>query len=394
MRAIILYSMILTVFACSRSDHSEYYHVELAIDQEHHIPFILKHDPQTEHFSIVNGEELIDALTSKQINDSIDLEHNVYNASLRFAFSGDSLFGYWYNREKGRYKMPIRGWKDKRRFIADHQNNRSLNGKWTVNFGEGNDAYPAVGIFRSNSKGLSGTFLTETGDHRYLDGIYDGQRLMLSTFDLAHAFLFTAEFGEFGLEGRFYSGHHYQEKWMAVLDANAQLSSADQRVQLVDSQYQFSVRGLSNERIDLENPLFEQKAVIVQIFGSWCPNCYDESNHLKTLYPGLQEDSIELIGVAFERTHELEEAKTKLEKFRTGLDIPYPLAFGGYASKDTARAVFPFLDRVVAFPTLIFFDRDHQLIGIHSGFSGPANPEAYESTKKEIAELISAITPE
>ena len=165
-------------------------------------------------------------------------------------------------------------------------------------------------------------------------------------------------------------------------------------VQVVDSQPQFAVKGLSNELIDLNNPLFKDKAIIVQLFGSWCPNCYDESRHLRSLYSRLQNDSIEVLGVAFERTHELEKAKMKLEKFRTGLDIPYPLAYGGYASKDTAQAVFPFLDRIVAFPTLMFFDKNHELRAVHSGFSGPANPQAFEQTKAEIDGLIKEIIPE
>ena len=65
----------------------------------------------------------------------------------------------------------------------------------------GEDAYPAKGIFfQKDGDVVTGTFRTKTGDYRYLEGVMDGNRLKLSTFDGAHAFLFTATVSDSTLE--------------------------------------------------------------------------------------------------------------------------------------------------------------------------------------------------
>ncbi len=49
-----------------------------------------------------------------------------------------------------------------------------------------------VGEFKQNGSELTGTFLTTTGDYRYLQGSVSGNKLYLSTFDGGHAFIFIA----------------------------------------------------------------------------------------------------------------------------------------------------------------------------------------------------------
>ena len=56
---------------------------------------------------------------------------------------------------------------------------------------------------------VTGTFLTETGDYRYLEGVVDGDSLKLSCFDGSHAFLFHAALDQDSFRGRFWSGTHW-----------------------------------------------------------------------------------------------------------------------------------------------------------------------------------------
>lgn len=53
--------------------------------------------------------------------------------------------------------------------------------------------------------------MTETGDYRYLEGVVNGNQLQLSTFDGAHAFLFTGTVTDSTINGHFYSGNHWKE---------------------------------------------------------------------------------------------------------------------------------------------------------------------------------------
>ena len=46
-----------------------------------------------------------------------------------------------------------------------------IDGKWDVTFGVGTpDEEKAVGEFKQNGEHLTGTFMTETGDYRFLEG--------------------------------------------------------------------------------------------------------------------------------------------------------------------------------------------------------------------------------
>ena len=59
-----------------------------------------------------------------------------------------------------------------------------------------------------------GTFLTPTGDYRYLNGTISNKSLVLNTFDGAHLFYFSATIsGDSLTNGVFKSGVYYEESW-------------------------------------------------------------------------------------------------------------------------------------------------------------------------------------
>ena len=85
----------------------------------------------------------------------------------------------------------------------------------------------AVGEFSQSHDVVSGTILTTTGDHRYLAGQVKGDELYLSTFDGAHVFLYKAKIAADGsLDGDWWSGLAFHEKWIGKRDAAARLPDA------------------------------------------------------------------------------------------------------------------------------------------------------------------------
>lgn len=383
--------LFFTVFlACETPKKDTPYTVSLEINDSTSIPFFLM-ESKGEYY-IINGDEKIDLIVSENA-DSTVLEHPVFQSFLVFKEIKDSLWGYWYNKEKGRYSIPIVGSRSGKLFRGKDKNTQ-LAKRYAIIFGQGEDAYPAVGIFHNNEGVVSGTFLTETGDYRYLNGVTRSDSLLLATFDMSHAFLFLAKLNKKKLSGTFYSGNHWKESWTGKADPNAELRDPTKIIDLVDSvAIDFNILGLSNETIDISHALFKDKAMVIQLFGSWCPNCYDESVFLNKIYSGYK-DEVEFMGVAFERPSSISESIEKIYKFRTGLSIKYPLAYGGKASKDTAREVFPFLNSVESFPTLLFFDKDHKITAVHSGFNGPGTGREYEITKNQILQELDKITRE
>ena len=90
-------------------------------------------------------------------------------------------------------------------------------------------SYEAVGVFNQKDNRVTGTFLTTTGDYRYLEGNIIGDSLLLSCFDAGgHAFLFKAKVGaDKKMTGTFTSGFTGFETWTAQLDPKAELPDAN-----------------------------------------------------------------------------------------------------------------------------------------------------------------------
>ena len=120
---------------------------------------------------------------------------------------------------------------------------------------------------------------------RFLSGNVYGNELYLSCFDGSHAFLFTAKIDGEALLGRFYSGTSYRTDWKGKADENANIKSPNELTYIIDSAY--NLNGIKVHKIcGLKSSLkLKNKPItIIQIMGSWCPNCLDETNYFKTLY--------------------------------------------------------------------------------------------------------------
>jgi hypothetical protein len=104
-----------------------------------------------------------------------------------------------------------------------------VTGRWSVTFfADDGSEEAAVGEFSQSNGLVTGTFLTNGGDHRYLSGQVRGDQLYLSTFDGAHAFLYEARITgpADALTGDFWYGTAVHERWTAKRDVNATLPDA------------------------------------------------------------------------------------------------------------------------------------------------------------------------
>jgi thiol-disulfide isomerase/thioredoxin len=266
-------------------------------------------------------------------------------------------------------------------------------GRWRVDF-EG-DEQDAVALFASHAMSLRGTFLTGTGDYRYLAGFEANDELTLSCFDGAHAFLFKAQLQPDGsLRGDFWSGNWHHETWTAVRDDAAEL--ADPFAQ---------VRWNGTKRLeDLAFPdllaktrklkAFAGPATLLVVFGSWCPNCNDEAALLKELDATYRERGLRILLLAFELTGDFRRDAEQVRIFqeRHGL-AELPAFLCGTADKAEATKALGLVDRVRAFPTTIFVGADGLPKAIHSGFAGPATGEEHQKLRRDFAARIEALLP-
>jgi thiol-disulfide isomerase/thioredoxin len=251
---------------------------------------------------------------------------------------------------------------------------------------------PSVGVFKTQTDGsVTGTFMTTTGDYGFLAGVFDGKELQLSNFDGAHAFLMKAKVQTDGtLAGDFWSRDAFHDTWTAKKDPNAQLPDAFEMTKGVDNADLAKVAfpGLDGKLRSLADPAFGGKARIVEVFGSWCPNCHDASNYLAGLYRRMHGHGLSVVGLAFELTGDLKRDTEQVRTFAALHKVEYPLLIAGVSDREKASAALPMLDKLRAYPTLIVLDRDGKVRAVYTGFSGPATGDAFKAFQTKFESLI------
>lgn len=271
-----------------------------------------------------------------------------------------------------------------------------FSGRWSVNFSSSADL--AIGVFDVDEDQLAtGTFLTTTGDYRYLAGRVDGDLMRLSTFDGAHAFLFHARMQPDGtIAGDFWSGNWWHETWTATRDPDAQLPDMFAQTTVANAE---ALDGLTFKALDgtptgVADLLDETGAParVLYVFGTWCPNCADAAAELKRL-KDLHADNLGVVGLAFELTDDHERSATQVRRYLERHGGTWPILIAGLSDKSKASAELPILDKVRSYPTTIFLNSDNEIVSVHTGFTGPATGEAFSEQQREyeriIADLIS-----
>lgn len=281
------------------------------------------------------------------------------------------------------------------------QNLTDISGTWAVEFREaGQDKIePAQGELQQDGPDVLGTFLTPTGDYRFLAGSYDQGWLRLSTFDGAHAFLFHARAQADGqLEGDFWSRDTYHATWTARPASGDEdlLPNAWEEVGLTNDEgrFHFAFESLEGQPVAMSDARFDGKVVLVNIFGSWCPNCNDEAPLLATWDRRYRDRGLEIVGLAYEFSGDPERDRTMVKRFGERHGIEYPLLLAGISDKAAAAATLPDLTAVLSYPTTIFIGRDGRVRRIHSGFTGPGTGAHYDALVHELEGSIEDLLQE
>lgn len=269
-------------------------------------------------------------------------------------------------------------------------------GRWLVNFADSDD--PAVGVFQRHldSQQVVGTFLTTTGDYRYLfGGVHDGT-LQLTCFDGGHAFLFKAKLVEGNLTGDFWSGNWYHDSWTASSDPEASLPDGFAQTVLnrAHSLSELEFPDTNGARISLGDPALRGKVTLIEVFGSWCPNCHDEAAYLKELHARYGPRGLKVVGVAFELTGDFARDAHQVKTYAKRFEVDYPILIAGVSDKAEASKTFPVIDRIRSYPTTLFLDQQGQVRAIYSGFSGPATGNAHLQLKQKFERLIERLLSE
>ncbi|HRQ49456.1 MAG TPA: TlpA disulfide reductase family protein [Agriterribacter sp.] len=337
------------------------------------------------------------------VKDSVFIRLPFFDSQFRAVFVNDNYIqGVWIKRLADRnLVMPFtavnNGTKSYRFPIANKNPAADITGRWATSFSDAEHkrTTEAVGVFNQEGTAVTGSFLNAFGDYRYLEGVVDGDSLKLSGFDGGYALLFTAKIdgaGKIG-GGKFFSGVGAPKVWEATKDAAARLAGNGTSALLrqgVSPKLDFTFKDVDDKPVSINEDRFKNKVIRVQILGSWCPNCMDETVFMNEINKKYKSKGVEIIGLAYERTADFTRSQQSVRNFMKRLNVAYPVLITPVAVSDPQRAekTLPQLEKIPAFPTTIFTDRKGEIQKVHAGFSGPGTGADYEKQQQEYYDII------
>jgi len=366
------------------------------------IAFELTGTPEAPVAVLINGDERVPIHNVTLAGDSLVLNFPAFNSTITAGIDNGVLTGMLRLVKRGGIDqdIPMRAEYAQGYQVSVPGGEAAITvaGRWRAAFVDQDDVhYDAIGEFTQDGTTVRGTFLTTTGDYRYLEGSVSGRTLSLSCFDGAHAYLFRATLGaDDTLAGEFWSGTKWHETWTASRDENATLPAPESLTHMREGAgpLAFTFPDPDGHRVSLSDERFRGKVVIVAIGGTWCPNCHDESAFLARFYEERRARGLEVVGLMYEHYRDFERAARQVKRFRERDDIQYPLLVAGYSGKTEASATLPMLDGIKAFPTMLVLDRTGAVRSTYTGFSGPGTGEHYEQFKSEFTGLIDSLLAE
>ncbi len=353
-----------------------------------------------------NAGERVRVDSVSMSGDSVFIRFPFFESQLRGALTSEgNLEGVWIIHLADSFRaMPFKAFygQDYRfKGNAPAKDQAAITGRWASVFrsSKGKDTVFRIGEFQQSDTGVTGTFLDAGGDLRYLQGIMDGDTLRLSTFDgSTHAYYFTAvKKGDSLVDGMYYAGPVNYSTWTAVKDSAAHLEDQYAITKWKkDVPFGFSFKDLDGKTVSFSDDRFKGKVVLVQIMGSWCPNCLDETRFLSQFYDANRSKGVEIVSLAYERSTDFTRSANAVRLFQKGFDVKYPMLITGATVSDPQKTAktLPQLDDIANFPTTIFVNKKGQIEKVHTGFSGPGTGEHYEEQKKEIADEVNRLLAE
>lgn len=341
--------------------------------------------------TLMNAEEAIEVSSFKKITpDSLLITLPFFNASFEVAtLDPEKLEGYYVKTLNGKQtKAAFTAYWNMPRFKAYLPAKYIATGAWEVALTNNltKKLTQSVGTFKQNKEGqVTGSFLTPTGDYRFLEGLVSGDTLKLSGFDGERVVYFEGRFlnDTTIIEGRLIAGFGGSSQWNAKANPNAVLPDeyAYSKMKPGNTRLNFQYKDTEGKLISINDDRFKNKVVIIQLMGSWCPNCMDETRFMTRYYKNNQSRGVEIIALAYENYENPLEANAALKKYKKQFGIQYPILNTGVGPSDPLKAekTLPQIDKIAGYPSTIFIDKKGEVRKIHTGFSGPGTGKYYDA---------------
>ena len=342
----------------------------------------------------------------------LSLRLDYYDGTLTAHFVSPEKMEGEYSREtsKGRVHIPLALIPHQKRMPGNPWTGPTLAGDWLfVRPGSTGEDKLTLATFQQVTTAtpdgkvpVTGTLEPVSGDTGLLHGSVYAEagghtHFHLSRFDGIHVLALDGDFQPDGslkgeIAGTVSSTPFTAKRSKDVASANPNVQ-AGSLTRVTDSRQPFRFAGvdLSGKTVDQGSAQFKSKPVIVDIFGTWCPNCHDEAPILEQLYRKYQSQGLEIVGLAYEYTDDNARNLRQIGIYRAKYGITFPLLLAGTTDDGQIQKTLPQLVNFGAYPTTIFLDRDGRVHAIHAGFEGPSTGDKYQEVQQRMDQLTREI---
>lgn len=234
-------------------------------------------------------------------------------------------------------------------------------------------------ILQENDDQCSATVRTGTGDLRYLGGTASEESIELTTFDGAHLYQFDIQRDGDTLTGYFHSHTGYKSSIQGKRLGRMPITDP-MRIQATGPMSFTVVTDQDSTLATWTGDDFKGNVTIIDLMGTWCPNCMDAARMFKELQ--VEFPNLRVASVAFETRSNPRAVFSRFETFKADLGIDWPMVYGGPAKKKETGYKMNFLTGFESFPTTLILDKEGNIAYVHTGFNGPATGEAHTQEQK------------
>ena len=345
-----------------------------------------------------NGDDKEISNSGKLENGALELDFDSYLAKLTATVKNGVIEGEYGPILKKMYR--VRATRATGKSVASSGSAPPVSGQWDlegVASSKGEKTWRM--ILRQSGADISGAILRVDGDTGTLTGSFQDGKFVLSHFSGSRPALLILKPASDGTMDVSLSGLHGFSEMKAVRPAEARAkglpepTDADLHTTVKDPKapFAFSFPDLNGNVISNTDARFRGKVVLINITGSWCPNCHDEAPFLAALYNKYHDQGLEVVALSFEEADQLKNP-TRLKAFIKEYGIKYTVLLGG--ETDSAKTKLTQAVNWDAWPTTFFVGRDGLVRGAHAGFPSPGSGELYKQEKDEFVAKVEKLLAE
>jgi thiol-disulfide isomerase/thioredoxin len=334
--------------------------------------------------SFFNGDDKYTSTKGSYQNGKLVLNWDYYAATLEATMKDGVLDGQYAGTRRMKGPFAIHA----KRTVPEGPSTASapnIDGLWEIPNKSGKGELAWRFIVQQSGKKAAATILRVDGDTGTISGTFQNGKFVLSHFDGARAHLMQITPAS---DGTLDILQDANTKYTAYRPAAARAKGLPEpddpnlhtTVKNPNEPFRFSFPDLKGRLVSNTDARFQGKVRVIEITGSWCPNCHDEAPFLAEMYRKYNPQGLEIVSLSFEEADQLKDP-VRLRAFAQKYGLEFSVLVCG--DPDEANAKLTQLVNWNTWPATIFIDKKDRVRSVHAGFPSAGSGDLFRQAKEE-----------